>query len=462
MPQLYIDGKLFMPGENIGSQIRAEISALQVKACAEFYELYNQSTPNRQEEIKSIIIKNFGGDTVPQFKKHGNSLTIERLDRDTLVFSPNEAHLTSKALGRANVSINIQGKGINSTGPSPDSFLAQVAECISLQPSVKKPLPPSAEKFLSEIKNDGFKNKILKDFQKHLDWCPTNPDYLDDIIAAAAHSNRINALPDSLQEGFQALFDVTFGPPQSEKFWRTPSQEQLLPSLLNIAETAARALSTIPVVNWEEYEQWSDFEKEILRLIAPRNRIKFFENFWSKHRYGHDSIEQTILNIMAERIKIPVILEGKSQPNSETFADSTRSTSPSIQAPDSPAQNANTPQAPSRVINQGLESKQIPKEPSPSTASLVETPSANRYPVNPMPSSNLCLKIFCGVGAMAIGAVLLVVAFAALNVATAGTAAGISLAAAGGLLFFGGGVLGINTCRSCSNDDEQEPQLPIP
>ena len=72
------------------------------------------------------------------------------------------------------------------------------------------------------------------------------------------------------------------------------------------------------------------------------------------------------------------------------------------------------------------------------------SPQASNLGLNPkpysQPPSNSCrFQLLCGISA-ALGAVALIIAFGVLNVATAGTAAGITLAVLGGIAFFGGGV----------------------
>lgn len=71
----------------------------------------------------------------------------------------------------------------------------------------------------------------------------------------------------------------------------------------------------------------------------------------------------------------------------------------------------------------------------------------------PAPSSNCRFQLLCGISA-ALGAVALIIAFGVLNVATAGTAAGITLAVLGGIAFFGGGI-GLASARCKNQSDER-------
>lgn len=71
-------------------------------------------------------------------------------------------------------------------------------------------------------------------------------------------------------------------------------------------------------------------------------------------------------------------------------------------------------------------------------------------------SCNIYLSILSGIS-LAFGAAALIIAFAALNVATLGTAGGLALAVIGGIGFFGGGIgLVVNHCKN-SDDNQLAP-----
>ena len=77
----------------------------------------------------------------------------------------------------------------------------------------------------------------------------------------------------------------------------------------------------------------------------------------------------------------------------------------------------------------------------------------------PSPSSNCRFQLLCGISAT-FGAVALIIAFGVLHVATAGTAAGITLAVLGGIAFFGGGI-GLTAARCKKQSDDILPDSAI-
>lgn len=72
-------------------------------------------------------------------------------------------------------------------------------------------------------------------------------------------------------------------------------------------------------------------------------------------------------------------------------------------------------------------------------------------------SSNLYLRILSGIS-LVLGAAALIVAFAALNVATLGTAGGVALAVIGGIAFFGGGIGLAASLRKNSDANQLAPE----